>query len=629
MKYNKIILAGGNGYLGTVLANHFKPFTKEIIILSRHLKAADGNVTTLVWDGKNEGDWATELEDSDLLVNLCGKNVNCRYTEKNKQEILDSRIDPTGLLGKVVSKLKNPPKLWINSASATIYRHAEDRPQDELAGEIGEGFSVNICTAWENLFFSFYTPGTRKVALRIGIVFGKSDAVFPRLLNLVKMGFGGQQGNGRQMVSWIHEQDVAGITEWLLEHPEIEGAVNATSPNPVKNADQMRIIRKAYGIGFGLPAPGWLLEIGSAVIGTETELILKSRWVLPKRLLDAGYVFKYPGMEGAVQECIGEKKRLRDRLGNALLVMAIPLLFGLVMRFLFGIDSWNSLLSVMSVSFLFLVPFVIGVLTIFFSPLESIKSINYRIFMPWLPILALLTLTLAFAMEGWACWIMALPLFLPCASLGGLTMGYFRLKKHKNEKTFVSVLVLLPFLASPVEQAIGSIPGRYEAYTFIDIHAAKRAQIWDNVTRVRVIDPEQDKGTLTRALGFPRPIRAELNYNGVGAYRKAIFSKGLVFHEGVESYLDQRSMHFSIKAYPYEIPSTTMDKHVVIGGDYFDVLDGTYVLQQLAPGTYRLHLYSHFKLSTTFNFYASWWAGWIMRDIQDNILQVIKQRAEQ
>jgi len=243
--------------------------------------------------------------------------------------------------------------------------------------------------------------------------------------------------------------------------------------------------------------------------------------------------------------------------------------------------------------------------------------------------LGLLTLTLAFGIEGWACWIMALPLFLPCASLGGLTMGHYRLKKYKKAKTFVSLLVLLPFVLSPVERMIGSIPGKYEAYTYIDIHAADRARIWDNVTRVKPIQQEQDKGWLTQTLGFPRPIRAELNYNGVGAYRKAIFSKGLVFHEGVESYLDQHSMHFSIKAYPYEIPSTTMDKHVVIGGDYFDVLDGTYVLQQLSPNTYRLHLYSHFKMTTTFNFYASWWAGWIMKDIQNNILQVIKERAEQ
>jgi len=626
LKYNKIILAGGNGYLGTVLAAHFKSLAKDIIILARHPKGAEGNIRTLVWDGKTEGNWVNELEGADLLVNLCGKSVNCRYTEKNKKEILDSRINPTNLLNRVVAKLQHPPKLWVNSASATIYRHAEDRPQTEADGGIGEGFSVEICKAWEQAFFETEIHGVRKVALRTGIVFGKSDGVFPRLLNLVKVGLGGKQGTGRQMVSWIHEQDVAGITEWLLEQPGIKGVLNATAPNPVSNALQMQLIRNAYGIKFGLPAPAWLLKAGSYFIGTEAELILKSRWVLPKRLIEGGYEFKYPTLDLAVQECLDNRK---SKLARIFWIITIPVLFGLLMRFMFDIDSWESLYKVMSVSFIFLVPFGIGVLTIFFSSVERVQSIGYRILMPWVPILGLLSITIALTIEGWACWMMALPIFFAAGSLGGLTAGYFKLKKHKNENTYISLLVLLPLFVSPIEQAIGSIPGRYEAYTYIDIHAANRGKIWDNVTRVKAINKEQDKGWLTQTLGFPRPIRAELNYNGVGAYRKAIFSKGLVFHEGVESYLDQHSMHFSIKAYPYEIPSTTMDKHVVIGGDYFDVLDGTYVLQQLSPGTYRLHLYSHFMLTTTFNFYASWWAGWIMKDIQNNILQVIKERAEQ
>jgi uncharacterized protein (TIGR01777 family) len=256
MKYNKIVLAGGNGYLGTVLARYYQPLANKVIILSRHPKEADANIKTLVWDGKTEGDWINELEDADLLVTLCGKNVNCRYNAKNRREILDSRTDPTRLLGQVVAKLKNPPKLWINSASATIYRHAEDRPQDEITGEIGEGFSVNICTAWEKLFFSFDTPGTRRVALRMGIVFGKRDGVFPRLLNLVKIGFGGKQGNGRQMVSWIHEQDVAAITEWLLDHPEMEGVINAVSPKPGHKCRTNAHYTESLWYAFRFTCPG-------------------------------------------------------------------------------------------------------------------------------------------------------------------------------------------------------------------------------------------------------------------------------------------------------------------------------------------------------------------------------------
>lgn len=301
MKYEKIVLAGGNGYLGNVLAKYFSQLADEVIILARKPKANDGNIKTLLWDGKTMGQWTASLDDADLLVNLCGKNVNCRYTEKNKKEILDSRLIPTRLLGKVIEGLKNPPKLWINITSATIYRHAEDRQQDEFTGEIGTGFSVEVCKAWENSFFETETPQTRKIALRMGIVLGLQDGAFPRLLNLVKLGMGGKQGNGQQYMSWIHEMDAARSIEWLLNNPEIKGVVNCTAPNAVKNDLFMRSIRKAFGVGFGMPTPAWLLAIGAKIIGTETELILKSRWVKPAVLLDGGFEFKYGEVREAME----------------------------------------------------------------------------------------------------------------------------------------------------------------------------------------------------------------------------------------------------------------------------------------------------------------------------------------
>lgn len=301
MKYRKIVLAGGNGYLGTVLAKHFSGLADEVIILARKPKAAEGNIKTLLWDGKTMGDWANSLPDTDLLVNLCGKNVNCRYTEQNKKEIFDSRLVPTRLLGKAIEGVKNPPKLWINITSATIYRHAEDHEQDEFTGEIGKGFSVEVCKAWESSFFENETPQTRKIALRMGIVLGLQDGAFPRLLNLVKLGMGGKQGNGQQYMSWIHEEDAARSIEWLLSHPEIKGVVNCTAPNAVTNDVFMRSIRRAYGIGFGMPTPAWLLAIGAKIIGTETELILKSRWVKPAVLLNGGFEFKYGEVSEAVK----------------------------------------------------------------------------------------------------------------------------------------------------------------------------------------------------------------------------------------------------------------------------------------------------------------------------------------
>lgn len=301
MKYRKIVLAGGNGYLGTVLAKHFSQMADEVIIFARKQQAELGNIKTLLWDGKTMGEWAGSLDGTDLLVNLCGKNVNCRYTEQNKKEIFDSRLIPTRLLGKAIKDLKNPPKLWINITSATIYRHAEDHEQDEFTGEIGTGFSIEVCKAWENSFFETETPQTRKIALRMGIVLGLQDGAFPRLLNLVKLGMGGKQGNGQQYMSWIHETDVALSIEWLLNHPEIKGVVNCTAPNAVKNDLFMRSIRKAFGVGFGMPTPAWLLAIGAKIIGTETELILKSRWVKPAVLLDGGFEFKYGEVREAME----------------------------------------------------------------------------------------------------------------------------------------------------------------------------------------------------------------------------------------------------------------------------------------------------------------------------------------
>jgi uncharacterized protein (TIGR01777 family) len=304
MKYQKVVLAGGNGYLGSVLANYYKESAQEVIILSRKAAPAIGNIITVLWDGCTEGDWIEHLNNADVLINLCGKNVNCRYTPQNKQEIIQSRVVPTALLGKVVRELASPPKLWINVTSATIYRHAEDHAQDESSGEIGYGFSIDVCKQWEQTFFKTITPGTRKVALRMGIVLGAANGVFPRLLNLVKLGMGGKQGDGQQYVAWIHQQDVARITEWLLQHPELDGVVNCTAPESVKNHELMGIIRKAYGMPFGLPAPQWLLEIGARLIGTETELILKSRWVAPQRLLNNGFTFQFPKAKHAVHDIL-------------------------------------------------------------------------------------------------------------------------------------------------------------------------------------------------------------------------------------------------------------------------------------------------------------------------------------
>ena len=305
-QYKKIILAGGTGQIGNALCHYFKDYAEKVIVLSRTQNKTDGTIHYVKWDGKYSGTWASELNDADILINLAGKNVNCRYNVKNKKEIFDSRTNSIRALAKGLSLCEKAPKLWIQCASATIYRHAEDRAMTEDDHEIGQGFSVEVCKKWENTFWEETKSiiGMRKVVLRISLVLSPNEGVLPRLRNLTKFGLGGIQGNGQQFVSWIHEKDVVAIAAWLAENPEIEGTFNCTSPYPIPNKVFMAICRKNYGMPFGLPSPKWLLEIGAKIIGTETELILKSRWVLPEKLLKFGYQFQYPKLNEAIKSLV-------------------------------------------------------------------------------------------------------------------------------------------------------------------------------------------------------------------------------------------------------------------------------------------------------------------------------------
>jgi uncharacterized protein (TIGR01777 family) len=327
MRKKKIILAGGTGFIGQALAARWGK-ENQIVILSRQnakshsnsygknqLKAGAGyQLSYCHWDGRHvERNWADELEGSDLVVNLAGRSVNCRYTPRNKQEIFDSRTDATRVIGQAIHETMMPPKLWINAASATIYRYALDRPQDETTGEIGEGFSVQVCQRWENTFFEQPTPFTRKIALRTAITLGDEGVIVP-YLNLLKFGLGGRQGSGRQMYSWVHIDDVAKAIEWLLDKPELEGVFNLAAPGPVTNSYFMATLRRLTHHRFGLPMPAWLLRLGALLIGTETELVLKSRWVLPAKLQKAGFTFQYEQVDSALQDIIGRTPPKKYRL---------------------------------------------------------------------------------------------------------------------------------------------------------------------------------------------------------------------------------------------------------------------------------------------------------------------------
>lgn len=291
----KIVLAGGTGFVGSYLEQKFIELGYEVIIISRKKEHIN-------WDDMPAITRA--LENAEMLINLAGKSVNCRYNEKNKQEILDSRVNTTHTLAKAVLACSVPPALWINSSTATIYRHAQDRPMREDDGEIGEGFSVHVATSWEEAFFMHSLPRTRRVALRMAIVLGKNGGVMEPMKKLVRFGLGGKQGSGKQKFSWIHQEDLFNIIMYINEHTKMEGVFNASAPNPVGNEVLMRTLRRQMNIPAGLPAPVWLLKAGAVIIHTETELILKSRWVLPGRLLQAGFRFTYDDLGKALHDII-------------------------------------------------------------------------------------------------------------------------------------------------------------------------------------------------------------------------------------------------------------------------------------------------------------------------------------
>ncbi len=307
----KIVIPGGSGQVGRILARHFHNGGHRVTVLSRAPRPAPWNVVR--WDSVTPGGWIAELEQCDVCINLAGRSVNCRYTAANRRAIYDSRIRSTHLLNQVIASLPRPPRLWVNASTATIYRHSLDRAMDET-GELGGNepgapdtwnFSIHVATDWEKAFFSTPTPFTRKVAIRSAITLSPDrGGVFAVLLGLVRCGLGGRQGPGTQFVSWIHEADFVRAIDFLITREELSGVVNLASPNPLPNHEFMKVLRDACGVPVGLPSPKWLLEIGTWLMRTESELVLKSRRVVPGCLVHAGFQFHFPDWQAAARDLV-------------------------------------------------------------------------------------------------------------------------------------------------------------------------------------------------------------------------------------------------------------------------------------------------------------------------------------
>lgn len=301
----RLVIPGGSGFLGLELARYFSQKGWEVVILSRQQKPNQGNIQFLAWDGKTLGDWAKAIDGADAIVNMAGRTVNCRYHEKNKKEILDSRVESTRVLGQAIAQAKQPPKVWINSSSATIYKDTRgaEPANDEYTGKTGTDFSPGICKAWEKELNDAPTSNVRKIALRTAIVIGKEPGgALEYLINLTKFWLGGTQGSGEQFISWVHLRDFARVVEFLIQKENISGIVNCAAPNPITNKEFMSKLRKAVGRSWGLWMPNFLLEIGAVMLQTQTELVLKSRKVVSKRLEEEGFKFEYNTVDEAFKE---------------------------------------------------------------------------------------------------------------------------------------------------------------------------------------------------------------------------------------------------------------------------------------------------------------------------------------
>lgn len=320
-----IVIPGGSGQVGTILSRAFHRGGHDVAVLSRQPRPRPWRV--LEWDGATLDNWQREIDGCDVVINLAGRSVNCRYTAANRDEIMQSRVSSTRVVGQAIAATKRKPRVWLQASTATIYAHRYDGPNDEFSGILGGHepdapdawrFSIDVARAWERTFEEAVVDGTRKVALRSAMTLSPdAGGVFDTLLGLVRRGLGGSAGDGRQFMSWVHHEDFTAAVRWLIDRDDIEGAVNVAAPNPLPNAEFMQILREACGVRLGLPARGWMLELGAVYMRTETELILKSRRVVPARLLEHGFEFRYPDWRDAALDLCHQSAAARDRTRTA------------------------------------------------------------------------------------------------------------------------------------------------------------------------------------------------------------------------------------------------------------------------------------------------------------------------
>ncbi|WP_103354180.1 epimerase [Amycolatopsis sp. CA-128772] len=310
----KVVIPGGTGHLGRVLGRALAGQGHEVVVLTRRAAPPEPGVRHVHWDGRRAGPWTAEIDGSDVVLNLAGRSVNCRYTRANLREMMNSRVDSARVVGGAIERAARPPRVWLQMSTATIYAHTSGPPNDEATGTLGGAepdvpaywaYSVDIAKAWEREQDVADTPHTRKVALRTAMVMSREPGgAFTMLLRLARLGLGGPVAGGAQYLSWIHDDDLVRAIGFLIGRDDVRGPVNLAAPEPLPYRDFLRVLRTAAGIPVGLPATRWMAEIGAFVLRSDTELLLKSRRVVPGRLLEAGFEFTHPKWPAAAEDLV-------------------------------------------------------------------------------------------------------------------------------------------------------------------------------------------------------------------------------------------------------------------------------------------------------------------------------------
>lgn len=316
----KIVITGGTGQVGGLLRRTLAAQGHSIVVFSRKETSLEPGIGHRVWDGRTLGDWAEEIDGAGAVINLAGRSVSCRYTDKNLRQMMDSRVDSAKVVGEAIATASKPPAVWLQMSTATIYADERSGFNDEATGVIGGNepdvplyweYSVRIARNWEAAQSDADTPQTRKVALRAAMVMTPDrGGIFDVLSLLTRLGLGGPVADGKQRVSWIHGDDFVSAITFLLERNDLSGAVNLASPGPVTQAEFMKSLRRAWGTRIGLPATTQMASIGAWVMRSDPELLLKSRSVVPGRLAESGFEFEYPSWQPAAEDLV---QRVRVR----------------------------------------------------------------------------------------------------------------------------------------------------------------------------------------------------------------------------------------------------------------------------------------------------------------------------